>query len=106
MKAERISDVCTFHGEGPYWDPRRKELLLVDMMEGDVLVRHDARPIGKSNYGLTRILALVFSILFSYSLFPLRAAAVAGFAVWRRWPFLVVVGLAAASTALVRWAAG
>ena len=47
----------------------------------DVLVRHDARPIGKSNYGLTRILALVFSILFSYSLFPLRAAAVAGFVV-------------------------
>ncbi|MHA7207591.1 SMP-30/gluconolactonase/LRE family protein [Arthrobacter sp. MDT1-65] len=41
MKAERISDVCTFHGEGPYWDPRRGELLLVDMMEGDVLVRHD-----------------------------------------------------------------
>ncbi|AUZ88909.1 gluconolactonase [Arthrobacter agilis] len=41
MKAEQISDVCTFHGEGPYWDPRRNELLLVDMMEGDVLVRHD-----------------------------------------------------------------
>ncbi|WP_104178902.1 SMP-30/gluconolactonase/LRE family protein [Arthrobacter sp. B0490] len=41
MKAEQISDVCTFHGEGPYWDPRRGELLLVDMMEGDVLVRHD-----------------------------------------------------------------
>ncbi len=40
MKAEQISDVCTFHGEGPYWDPRRDELLLVDMMEGDVLVRH------------------------------------------------------------------
>ncbi|MFC3299534.1 SMP-30/gluconolactonase/LRE family protein [Arthrobacter agilis] len=41
MKAEQISDVCTFHGEGPYWDPRRGELLLVDMTEGDVLVRHD-----------------------------------------------------------------
>jgi sugar lactone lactonase YvrE len=41
VKAEQISDVCTFHGEGPYWDPRRGELLLVDMMEGDVLVRHD-----------------------------------------------------------------
>ncbi|MEC5198238.1 sugar lactone lactonase YvrE [Arthrobacter sp. PL16] len=41
MKAEQISDVCTFHGEGPYWDPRRGELLLVDMMEGDVLVRHE-----------------------------------------------------------------
>lgn len=41
MKAEQISDVVTFHGEGPYWDPRRNELLLVDMTEGDVLVRHD-----------------------------------------------------------------
>lgn len=30
--------------------------------------------------------------------------AVAAFAVWRRWPFLVVVFLAAASTALLRWA--
>jgi branched-subunit amino acid transport protein len=30
--------------------------------------------------------------------------AVAGVAVWRRWPFLVVVFLAAASTALLRWA--
>lgn len=30
--------------------------------------------------------------------------AVAGFAVWRKWPFLVVVILAAASTALLRWA--
>ena len=47
----------------------------------DVLVRHDARPIGKSHYSLTRILRLVFSILFSYSLFPLRLAAVAGFVV-------------------------
>lgn len=41
MKAEQISEVITFHGEGPYWDPRRGELLLVDMMEGDVLVRHE-----------------------------------------------------------------
>ncbi|KNC18500.1 hypothetical protein AC792_11825 [Arthrobacter sp. RIT-PI-e] len=38
MKAEQISDVCTFHGEGPFWDPRRNELLFVDMQEGDVLV--------------------------------------------------------------------
>ncbi|WP_105030876.1 SMP-30/gluconolactonase/LRE family protein [Arthrobacter ruber] len=41
MKAEQISDVITFHGEGPYWDPRRGELLLVDMTEGDLLVRHE-----------------------------------------------------------------
>ncbi|TYC99545.1 SMP-30/gluconolactonase/LRE family protein [Arthrobacter echini] len=41
MRAQQISDVITFHGEGPYWDPRRGELLLVDMTEGDVLVRHE-----------------------------------------------------------------
>ena len=33
----------------------------------------------------------------------LFGAAVAAFAVWRRWPFLVVVILAAVSTALLRW---
>jgi glycosyltransferase involved in cell wall biosynthesis len=44
----------------------------------DVLVRHDPRPVGKSNYGLVRILRLVFAILFSYSLWPLRAAATGG----------------------------
>jgi uncharacterized membrane protein len=33
----------------------------------------------------------------------LLGAAVAAFAVWRKWPFLVVVILAAASTALLRW---
>lgn len=47
----------------------------------DVVVRHEPRRVGKSNYGLTRILSLVLAILFSYSLFPLRAAALAGFAV-------------------------
>jgi hypothetical protein len=43
-------------------------------------VRHEPRPVGKSNYNLVRILRLVLTILFSYSSFPLRAAALAGFA--------------------------
>ena len=38
------------------------------------------RSVGKSNYSLVRILRLVFTILFSYSSYPLRAAAVGGFA--------------------------
>jgi polyisoprenyl-phosphate glycosyltransferase len=45
----------------------------------NVLVRHEPRPVGKSSYSMTRILRLVFTILFSYSLFPLRIAAVGGF---------------------------
>ena len=44
------------------------------------MVRHEPRSIGKSNYSLVRILSLVFTILFSYSSYPLRAAAVGGFA--------------------------
>ena len=47
----------------------------------DVPVRHDPRPSGKSGYSLGRILRLVFAILFSYSSFPLRAAALGGFVV-------------------------
>ncbi len=39
MKADQLTDPCTYHGEGPYWDPRSASLLLVDMLEGDVLVR-------------------------------------------------------------------
>ncbi len=47
----------------------------------DVLVRHDPRASGTSNYGMRRIASLVLAILFSYSVFPLRAAAALGFAV-------------------------
>ena len=54
------------------------------MFSGDranVTVRHDPRPVGKSNYSLTRILRLVVTILFSYSSWPLRAAALVGFTI-------------------------
>lgn len=72
---DRICDSRTAH---PYVTG---QALMYSNDPSDVLVRHDPRPVGKSNYGLTRIVSLVFSILFSYSLFPLRAAAVAGFVV-------------------------
>ncbi len=72
---DRITDSRTAH---PYITG---QALLYSHSPADVLVRHDPRPVGKSNYGMRRILTLVFSILFSYSLFPLRAAAAIGFAV-------------------------
>lgn len=46
-----------------------------------VLVRHQPRTVGKSTYNITKILRLAFTILFSYSSFPLRLAAGAGFMV-------------------------
>jgi glycosyltransferase involved in cell wall biosynthesis len=55
------------------------QALLSSSNRSDVLVKHDPRPIGKSTYTSLRILRLVLTILFSYSSYPLRAAAVGGF---------------------------
>ncbi|MEJ7796179.1 MAG: glycosyltransferase family 2 protein [Nocardioides sp.] len=57
------------------------QALMYSGNRANVLVRHDARPVGKSNYSLVRIVRLVLTILFSYSSWPLRAAAVLGFAI-------------------------
>jgi glycosyltransferase involved in cell wall biosynthesis len=57
------------------------QALLYSNDPGNVLVRHDERPVGSSNYSLLRIVRLLLTILFSYSLFPLRLAAGIGFAV-------------------------
>src|SRR5687767_1318638 len=78
LRRDVVDRICESRTAHPYMTG---QALMYSNDPSDVLVRHEARPIGKSNYGLTRILALVLSILFSYSLFPLRAAAVAGFVV-------------------------
>jgi sugar lactone lactonase YvrE len=36
-RAERFTEPCTFHGEGPFWDAPNDRLLLVDMLEGAVV---------------------------------------------------------------------
>jgi len=57
------------------------QALMFSGQRANVLVRHDPRPSGKSTYSLVKILTLVFTILFSYSSWPLRAAALLGFAI-------------------------
>lgn len=57
------------------------QALLMSRDRANVQVRHDPRPVGKSNYNLPRILGLVLTILFSYSSWPLRSAALLGFAI-------------------------
>ena len=37
IRAERFTDPCTFHGEGPFWDAANGRLLLVDMLAGAVV---------------------------------------------------------------------
>lgn len=73
-----VDRICASHTAYPYITG---QALLYSSSRSNVTVRHDARPVGKSNYSITRILRLVFTILFSYSSFPLRAAAGAGFVV-------------------------
>jgi polyisoprenyl-phosphate glycosyltransferase len=57
------------------------QALMFSGNRANALVRHDARPVGRSNYNLVRILRLVVTILFSYSSWPLRAAALLGFTI-------------------------
>jgi polyisoprenyl-phosphate glycosyltransferase len=78
LRRDVVDRICASRTAHPYITG---QALMYSSNRADVLVRHEARPVGKSNYSLTRILRLVFSILFSYSLFPLRAAAFVGFLV-------------------------
>ena len=78
LRRDVVDRICNSRTAHPYLTG---QALLYSNNRTDVLVRHDKREVGSSNYGLTRILRLVFAILFSYSLFPLRAAAAAGFVI-------------------------
>jgi glycosyltransferase involved in cell wall biosynthesis len=78
LRRDVVDRICESRTAHPYLTG---QALMYSSNRTDVLVRHEPREVGSSNYGITRILRLVFAILFSYSLFPLRAAALAGFAV-------------------------
>jgi glycosyltransferase involved in cell wall biosynthesis len=78
LRRDVVDRICASRTAHPYVTG---QALMYSNNPADVLVRHDPRPVGASNYGLTRILSLVFSILFSYSVFPLRVAAAIGFLV-------------------------
>jgi glycosyltransferase involved in cell wall biosynthesis len=77
LRRDVVDRICASRTAHPYVTG---QALLFSNNPGNVTVRHEARTVGSSNYTLVRILRLVLAILFSYSSFPLRAAAVAGFA--------------------------
>lgn len=72
---DRISASRTAH---PYITG---QALLYSSHRANVLVRHESRAEGQSNYSFSRILKLVLTILFSYSSWPLRTLATIGFGV-------------------------
>jgi polyisoprenyl-phosphate glycosyltransferase len=77
LRRDVVDRICASHTAHPYVTG---QALLFSNNPANVTVRHEPRAVGKSNYNLVRILRLVLTILFSYSSFPLRAAALAGFA--------------------------
>ncbi|MCW2793754.1 MAG: glycosyltransferase [Nocardioides sp.] len=75
LRRDVVDRICASRTAHPYITG---QALLYSRRPGNVQVRHDPRPVGKSNYSLVRILRLVLTILFSYSSYPLRFAALVG----------------------------
>lgn len=78
LRRDVVDRICSSRTAHPYITG---QALMFSSNPADVLVRHDPRTVGTSNYGMRRILSLVLAILFSYSVFPLRAAAAVGFVI-------------------------
>ena len=72
LRRDVVDRICASRTAHPYITG---QALMYSSNRANVPVRHEPRPVGKSNYSLMRILRLVFTILFSYSSYPLRAAA-------------------------------
>jgi sugar lactone lactonase YvrE len=51
MKAEQLTDVCTYHGEGPIWDSVAGVLRWVDMLNGDILTMSPGGTIDRRHVG-------------------------------------------------------
>lgn len=78
LRRDVVDRICASNAPYPYLTG---QALLYSRNPSNVTVRHDPRPVGSSNYSMWRILRLVMTILFSYSVYPLRLAAGIGFAI-------------------------
>jgi len=78
LRRDVVDRICASRTAHPYITGQS---LLYSTNRAHVAVRHAPRGVGRSNYNMVRILRLVLTILFSYSVFPLRLAAAAGFAI-------------------------
>ena len=78
LRRDVVDRICASRTPYPYLTG---QALLYSRRPVDVPVRHEPRRAGQSTYSLVRILRLVLTILFSYSVYPLRLAAAAGFAI-------------------------
>jgi glycosyltransferase involved in cell wall biosynthesis len=78
LRRDVVDRICASRTAHPYVTG---QALMYSSNRAHVTVRHEPRQVGKSSYSTRRILRLVLTIMFSYSSFPLRAAALGGFAI-------------------------
>lgn len=88
LRRDVVDRICASRTAEPYITG---QALMYSHDRANVTVRHEPRKAGTSQYNLVRILRLVLTILFSYSIFPLRLAAGAGFVI-AALSFLIGVG--------------
>jgi sugar lactone lactonase YvrE len=55
-RATQVTERCTFHGEGPYWDREAGRLLLVDMLAGAVVELDGGQPIRHEFGGVAAVI--------------------------------------------------
>lgn len=75
IRRDIISRICEYKGADPYIPGL---VVLYASNPANIEVQHLERAFGKSNYGIRKISKLVFSILFNYSVIPLRLAIIMG----------------------------
>jgi glycosyltransferase involved in cell wall biosynthesis len=75
LKREIVREICQYKGPYPYIDAL---IFRVTHNVGKVMVTHLERTEGASNYTLRKLIALFMSILFGYSLLPVRLILFSG----------------------------
>ncbi len=75
VRRDVVDRICSYRTSYPYITGLS---LMFCANPANVWVEHQARPVGKSNYSLFKIIELVMRILFNYSTYPLRLVSVAG----------------------------
>ncbi len=76
IRREVVAEIVKYRGPFPYVDGL---LLRVTNNISTVLVRHDARVEGRSNYTLGKLISLTMNMFLNYSIWPLRALTILGF---------------------------
>jgi len=78
IRRDVVDRICAYRTSFPYISGM---VLMFSSHPANMLVEHNPRPVGKSNYTLFRIASLVMRILFNYSAFPLQMVSALGMAI-------------------------